>query len=212
MTSPTALPFAPGAIVRAADGEEIGVLDEVRAQGGTSAPELVVRMSGAGSRQLVPLDVVDIAASTIDTVQLTVKVDALAEPGGPLTIAVHEDVLTPVTRDLHLGDVVIHKRVEEEPYEATVDLGRDEVLVEHVPVNREVEAAPEPRYEGDVLIIPLLEEVLVTEKRLVLREEIRITRHRRTEQTHIRDVLRREVVDIQEHSAQGDEEPSPSPG
>jgi uncharacterized protein (TIGR02271 family) len=131
------------------------------------------------------------------------QTDHPAEADEPVRINVHEEVLTPVTRDVHLGDVVIHKRVEEEPIETTVELSRDEVSVEHVPVNREIEVAPEPRCEGDTLIIPVVEERLVTEKRLVLREEVRVTRRRQTEQTQIHDVLRREVLDIEDQSTQG---------
>lgn len=36
--------------------------------------------------------------------------------------------------------------------------------------------APEIRTEGDVTIVPVLEEVLVVEKRLVLKEELHIRR------------------------------------
>jgi len=123
------------------------------------------------------------------------------EAEAPVSIPLHEEVLEPVVRDVRLGDVVIHKRVEETPVERTVDLQREDVSVERVAIDREVDQVPEPRYEGDTLVIPLVEEVLVTGKRLVLREEVRITRHARTEQTEIRDVLRREVVDIEERPA-----------
>jgi len=54
----------------------------------------------------------------------------------------------------------------------------------------------ETRYEGDTMIIPILEEVLVVEKRLLLREEIRITRR----QSVVRDpqeyILRREEATV----------------
>lgn len=46
--------------------------------------------------------------------------------------------------------------------------------VERVAVGREVSAAPQIRQEGDVLVIPVVEEILVIEKRLFLKEEIRI--------------------------------------
>jgi uncharacterized protein (TIGR02271 family) len=131
-----------------------------------------------------------------------------AEADERVTINVHEEVLTPITRDVQLGDVVIHKRVEEEPFEAIVEMSRDEITVKHVPVNREIDTSPEPRYEGDTLVIPVVEEVLVTEKRLVLREELHITRSRRIEQAEIHDVLHREVVDIQEHASQSDTNPT----
>jgi uncharacterized protein (TIGR02271 family) len=123
-----------------------------------------------------------------------------------VTVPLHEEVLEPVIREVHLGEVVIHKRVEESPVATTVDLKREDVSVEHVAIDREIDSVPEPRYEGDTLVIPLVEEVLVTEKRLVLREEVRITRHARTEQTEIRDVLRYETADIEERRASGNSE------
>lgn len=46
--------------------------------------------------------------------------------------------------------------------------------VERVAMGREVAAVPEMRREGDVLVIPVVEEVLVVERRLVLKEEIRV--------------------------------------
>ena len=46
--------------------------------------------------------------------------------------------------------------------------------VERVPIGREVTEAPQTRQEGDVLVIPVVEEILVVERRLVLKEEIRV--------------------------------------
>jgi stress response protein YsnF len=40
---------------------------------------------------------------------------------------------------------------------------------------------PPIRIEGDVTIYPVVEEVLVVERRLVLREEVHVTRRRRVE-------------------------------
>jgi len=72
----------------------------------------------------------------------------------------------------------------------------DDVSVERVPVNRIVEVLPETRQEGDITIIPVVEEVITIEKRLLLREEVRIRRSR-TEVHKPRTVLvgdRRRVV------------------
>ena len=44
--------------------------------------------------------------------------------------------------------------------------------VERVPIGREVTEVPQSRQEGDVLIVPVVEEILVVEKRLFLKEEI----------------------------------------
>ncbi|WP_376090587.1 DUF2382 domain-containing protein [Roseomonas sp. CCTCC AB2023176] len=48
------------------------------------------------------------------------------------------------------------------------------VEIERRPVGETVTEIPRVRQEGDVLIIPVIEEVLVVEKRLVLREEVRV--------------------------------------
>ena len=54
----------------------------------------------------------------------------------------------------------------------------DDVSVERVPVNRIVDSPPETRQEGEITIIPVIEEVITVEKRLLLREEVRIRRSR----------------------------------
>jgi len=66
-----------------------------------------------------------------------------------------------------------------------------------VPVGRVVEAMEGPREEGDTLIFPVYDEVLVVEKRLVLREEVRLRRSRRAQHEQQRVTLRREDVQIE---------------
>jgi stress response protein YsnF len=55
-------------------------------------------------------------------------------------------------------------------------LGPEEVEVERVPVGRRVAAPPPLRREGDQTVIPVVEEVTVVERRLILAEEIRVRR------------------------------------
>ena len=45
-----------------------------------------------------------------------------------------------------------------------------------VPINRYVEKPLPVRQEGGTIIVPILEEVLVVEKRLLLKEELRISK------------------------------------
>ncbi|MDQ3748993.1 MAG: YsnF/AvaK domain-containing protein, partial [Acidobacteriota bacterium] len=73
----------------------------------------------------------------------------------------------------------------------------EKIEVERVAVNQFVDAPPPVRYEGDVMIMPLLEEVLVVEKRLVLREEVRISKHRETVNKPQQIVLRREEATVE---------------
>jgi uncharacterized protein (TIGR02271 family) len=60
-------------------------------------------------------------------------------------------------------------------------LTREQVEIERVPIGRAVETMPDIREDGDTTIIPIVEEVIVVERRLVLKEEIRLRRVRRTE-------------------------------
>src|SRR5262245_28894458 len=87
-----------------------------------------------------------------------------------------------------------------------VPLLREELTVERVPIGRFVEAAAAPRQDGDTLVMPVYEEVLVVEKRLWLREEVRVTRVRREAHEPQRVELRREDVRIEEREVSGGEE------
>jgi stress response protein YsnF len=84
----------------------------------------------------------------------------------------------------------------------------ERVEVERVPVGRWVEAPPGVRQEGETTVIPVLEEVVVVEKRLRLVEEVRVTRRRRTERAAERVTLRREEAVVERlDAAGGDDEP-----
>jgi len=73
--------------------------------------------------------------------------------------------------------------------EAVVDEGllRERADVETIPIGRQISEMPPIRQEGDTTIIPIVEEVIHTERRLFLKEEVRITRRRVTErfQDHV---------------------------
>ena len=73
------------------------------------------------------------------------------------------------------------------------DLTHEEVVVRRVPIGRPVEAVPDVRQEGDVTILPVVEEVLVVERRLMLKEEVHIRRVRTTRR-HVETVRLREQV------------------
>jgi len=74
---------------------------------------------------------------------------------------------------------------------------RDTFEIRRVPVNKIIAEPVEPRQEGDVFIVPIFEEVLVTEKRLLLREEVHIVRTREEVHEPRRVTLRREEVEVQ---------------
>jgi hypothetical protein len=73
-------------------------------------------------------------------------------------------------------------------------LAHEKVEIERVVIGRPVDAVPPVREEGDTTVISVVEEVLVVERRLVLKEEIHLRRVRTTEQ-------HREVVILREQQA-----------
>ena len=74
------------------------------------------------------------------------------------------------------GGVRIRKTVREREEIVDEPLMREEVHVKRVPVGRVVDGPVPVRHVGDTMIVSLLEEVLVVEKRLVLKEELHITK------------------------------------
>jgi stress response protein YsnF len=94
--------------------------------------------------------------------------------------------------------VRIHKTVAEIPVHIDERLLSEAIDVTRVPVDRIValDQAPQTRYEGDTMIVPILEEVLVVERRLRIKEELHITKTRR--ETHHTDtvLLKTEQVEV----------------
>jgi uncharacterized protein (TIGR02271 family) len=94
------------------------------------------------------------------------------------------------------GRVVVHVEPHVKQQVIDVPLIEQDVQVERVPVNRQVDAPASPRQEGDVTIVPVYEEILVVEKRLVLKEEIRITRRQSTRHEFREVATRSEEVHV----------------
>lgn len=108
------------------------------------------------------------------------------------------------------GKVLISKQVREENVQVDVPLASEEVDVQRVPVNQYLDTPPPAvRYDGDTMIVPVLREEIVVQKRLVLVEELRITKRRVQKQESQQVTLRREEVKIDRIPA-GDSNPNPA--
>ena len=105
-------------------------------------------------------------------------------------------------RTVETGRVQISKRVHEREEVVDVPLLREEVEIQRVAVNRVVEGPVAIRQEGDTTIVPVVEEVLVVEKRLMLKEELRITKRRVEEHRPQRVTLRSEDATVERHAPQ----------
>ena len=112
-------------------------------------------------------------------------------------VPIVEETVSVTKRVVPTGRVRIHTAVEERSELVRADLEREHVEVERVPLNREIATMPAVRHEGDVMIVPVVEEVLVIEKRLVLKEELHIRTVRSVERVEEPIVLRRTVASVE---------------
>jgi uncharacterized protein (TIGR02271 family) len=165
------------------------------------APHLMVHLD-TGERVLVPTDLLQSDQERGYYIPVTLG-ELLRDPAPSqngteeLVIPVAAEELDVKKRRWDTGGVRVHLAVRER--EETVDepLIRQEVQVERVPINRPVERPPAPRQEGNVTIIPVVEEVLVVEKRLMLKEEVRITRRKFEAHEPQKVILRSEEPQIE---------------
>lgn len=121
-----------------------------------------------------------------------------------------EEELAVRKQPVEKGRTRIRKVVREREQVVDEPVVHEDVEIRRVPVNRYVDAPAPARQEGDTLIVPLFEEVLVVQKRLVLREELHVTRRRTTvhDRTHV--PLRSEDV-LVEHIDGHEAEDQPRP-
>ncbi len=106
------------------------------------------------------------------------------------------------------GRVRVKVRTETERRMLVEELAGQDIEIERVPRNELIEAIPEVRTENDVTIIPLVEEQLVVEKRLVLVEEVRLHRVHTKQTVTVPVDLRAERADVEHIEVQPQERPS----
>lgn len=91
-------------------------------------------------------------------------------------IPVMEEVVTVSKRTVITGVTTVEKRVESRDYQVSEVLEKRGASIERMAIGTVVDSAnpPQARVEDGVTIIPVLEEILVVEKRLILKEELHI--------------------------------------
>lgn len=114
----------------------------------------------------------------MSTLEATAK---LSKRGEATVIPVIQEEAYFDKRAVESGRVRITKQVHTHEENIDTPLIQERVQVERIPIEQIINDAAKTRYEGETLVIPVMEEVLVVEKRLLLKEEIRITKH--TEET-----------------------------
>ncbi len=105
-------------------------------------------------------------------------------PGGGAqvqTLAVHVEDLAVSRRRVATALVRAARTTRTREQRVDEELTHERVEVARVPIGRVVAAVPPVRQEGDTTILSVVEEEVVVERRLVLKEEVHLRRVRTTE-------------------------------
>src|SRR3954471_862055 len=141
--------------------------------------------------------------------------DCMAEPDPPVRLV--EEKVVPVVEETAVvykervvtDRVRLHKHVHEEQEGLDISAQTESLEGARVPVGRWIDAPAAIRQEGDTTIYPVVEEVVVVEKRLRLVEEVRVTQRRATRHVREQVALRREEIIVEREAAPRDPDRDP---
>ncbi len=113
-----------------------------------------------------------------------------------------EEELRAGTREREAGGVNVRKRVRTDREQVTVPKKHEEVNVERVEVNEE---APDAEIgEDEEVRVPVMEEEVVTEKKAVVKEEVRIDKDVVEEEEVVEEDVRKEEIEVDDESGRRD--------
>jgi len=120
-----------------------------------------------------------------------------------------EEELKVGTEEREVGALRVRKRVRTDKERIEVPKKRVEVSVERVPVEGGAvptgeEAATAPEIGEDEIVVPVIEEEVVVEKRPVVKEEIRIRKEVVEDTEVVEEDVRREEVDLDDQTTRRD--------
>lgn len=125
--------------------------------------------------------------------KLMIMTDQGGHPDEPIELVEEELVVS--KRQVETGRIRVSTHVDEHVEHVQESLFRTDVDLQRVRIDRVVDGVPEVRLEGDTLVYPIVEEVVV--KQLILREELRITRRQRAEAFSQDVTLRRVRAEVE---------------
>ena len=119
------------------------------------------------------------------------------EARDPNVVRLLEEELSVGRERVETGRVRVKVVTREHEELVDVPLTQERVEVERVAIDKEVDAIPPRRQEGDTVIVPVVEEVMVVRRKLVLKEEIHLKLVRSTEQHRESVTLRRQEAVVE---------------
>ena len=125
--------------------------------------------------------------------------------GSTIILPVIEEQVTIDKKEIDTGTVRVTRHVFEHTEPVHVVVSHDECKVDRVPAGYFVDKAPEVRWEGDTMIIPILKEVAVVEKKLLLVEELHVKKTI-VQESHTENItLRKEGIEVSRIPVDGSE-------
>ena len=128
------------------------------------------------------------------TVQSRTDDDRTPDKAGETVIPLLAEEIAVSKQVVETGRVQVARVTHEREQLIDELLTHETVEIDRTPIGRQVNAMPAIREEGDTVVIPIIEEVLVIERRLLLKEEVRVRRVRSTER-------HQESVTLRHHEA-----------
>lgn len=119
-----------------------------------------------------------------------------------LRVPVMEEQLNVEKRQAQLGEVQVHKKVEQEQVNVPVELRREEVHVEQRDVNnRPIQAGEyDTAFQEGTIRVPVRGEEAVVNKQAVVTGEVAINKDVKADRQTVADTVRRERVDVDDSS------------
>jgi uncharacterized protein (TIGR02271 family) len=131
---------------------------------------------------------------------------------------VEETVIPVVTEELHVdkervptGGIRVQKLVREHEEIVDMMLAKDEVDIRRVVIGKDIDGPMPVRREGETIVIPVVEEVVVVEKRFRLKEELHISRSTHKEPHRETVTLKSEEAVVERVDSEGRTVPEQAP-
>lgn len=154
-----------------------------------------------GQTLFVPVGVLIVEEDIYRIAAHPVGFEKAATRGDEVVISLVAETLNVGKREVETGRVRFSTTVTERVETIDEPLFKTEVEIKRIAVGQLVDAPPPVRYEQDVMIIPVMEEVLVVEKRLRVKEEVYISQRREEYRSPQQVTLRTETLSEERLSA-----------
>lgn len=207
---PEHTPIEPGATVEATDGH-FGQVEELIVRPSTGELAYLLVRHAAGTTTIPASFIADVVSPREVRLRMTREVarsraagsTRIPDGSSQIRTPVYEERLHVETRPVGLGEVRLRKHVEhvEEVFRGPVT--RDDLEIQRVRVDRPIDGPVEPRHEDGWYVVPVMEEVLVVSKRLMLAEEVRIRTRQVVEEQEVRETARRERIEVEDATVYG---------